>query len=312
MLFSGLYVLWPDPLVVSCLHGPEMYSALRIPRTADVLLHPTWLITRRTLPSLLAYAARARLKGKRTHFMCCADESDRLLRRWGFPGVLVGLAAYLNEHSFHIADSEKRYDAVYAARMAPYKRLYLASDVRSLFVQTYGGHKTPSGEYDLHGYEPRISHCDFNRGWVSAESIVAIYNSARAGLALSAVEGAMLACVEYMLCGLPVVSTQCRGGREKFFDPRYVDIVDPTPKAVAEAVQRFGENPPDPEMVRTRTIERLTEHRRRLADYVRQVIKRRGAHAPDHDAMMNHLFGSPETIKARYVHRTEYQKHGLI
>jgi hypothetical protein len=32
----------------------------------------------------------------------------------------------------------------------------------------------------------------------------------------------MLASVEYMLCGLPQVSTPCRGGREPFFDERFV------------------------------------------------------------------------------------------
>ena len=48
MLFSGVYVLWEDPLIVSCLHGAEMYSALNFTRRADILLHPTWLITTRS------------------------------------------------------------------------------------------------------------------------------------------------------------------------------------------------------------------------------------------------------------------------
>jgi glycosyltransferase involved in cell wall biosynthesis len=311
VLFSGLYVLWQDPLIVSCLHGAEMFSAIRMRRQADILLHPTWLITPQTLPSLASYAIKSRLNGKRAHFMCCADESDRLLRRWRFPGVLVGLSAYLNERTFDTSGAPKAYDAVYAARMVKYKRLHLAADVKSLFVQTYGEHKKATGEYDLHGYEPAIAHCDFNPGWVSPEDIVAIYNSARVGLALSAIEGAMLASVEYMLCGLPVVSTRCRGGREKFFDPRYVAVVDDTAAAVAEGVAAFVRNPPDPHMVRVETIKKLTVHRERLADYVISVIKRRGATAPGREAMMAHLFEHPEGIKARYVHKSEYEQHGL-
>jgi glycosyltransferase involved in cell wall biosynthesis len=39
------------------------------------------------------------------------------------------------------------------------------------------------------------------------------------GLCLSTVEGSNYASMEYMLAGLPIVSTPSIGGREVYFDP---------------------------------------------------------------------------------------------
>ena len=310
MLFSGVYELWPDPLIVSCL-GPEQTDlAFGIPQPADVLFHPTWLITARAVPRLLRYRLEGVRRDKRLHVMPCADREATLLGALGFPGALVNISAYINDQDFTITREPKRYDAVYAARMIGYKRLWLASGVRSLYVQTYGERRTATGEYDLHGFEPRIAHCDFNRGWVSTEDIARAYNSGRVGLALSKREGAMLASVEYMLCGLPVVSTPCEGGREQFFDDRYVEVVDATPAAVAAGVARLISRRIDPAFIRDETLRKLAAHRERLADYVISIINSRGRAAPPRTAVLAHLFSDGQGILRRHVHRRDFPSRG--
>lgn len=302
MLFGGVYILWEDPLIVSCQGAAEIRAALRIPRAADILLHPTWLLTPRSLPMLFYYRWQSQPSKKKIHFMCNANESNRLLRRLHLPGHLVSINCYVNEHRFHITGEQKRYDAVYTARMVPYKRLHLAAKIENLFVQTYGECRSPDGAYDLHRYEPAIKHCDFNRGWISADELVSIYNRARVGLSLSKVEGAMLASVEYMLCGLPQVSTRCRGGREQFFDDRYVAVVDATPEAVAAGVQNLISQNVDPQLVRTETLRRIRVHRERMCDYVIGIIRQHGKDAPSPDWLLNHLFGGEQGISKCYVH----------
>jgi glycosyltransferase involved in cell wall biosynthesis len=311
MLFNGVYVLWPDPLIVSCLGHAETIAALRIPKSADVIVHPTWLPTMRSLPQLFRHRVRAAQSGKRVHFMCDAESTNRLLRRFGFPGELVAISGYINEHKYRITGAAKSYDAVYAARMAPYKRLHLAAKVPSLFVQTYGDCRTADGAYDLHAYEPRIRHCDFNREWVPEDEVVNIYNRGRVGLALSEREGAMLASVEYMLCGLSLVSTRCSGGREQFFDDRYVSVVDPTPEAVAAGVQALLDRSVDPQLVRTETLRKLQQHRERLCDYIVGIIQRRGRAAPARTAVMSRLFDNAEGARRWFVHSRDFPKHGL-
>lgn len=310
MLFSGVYELWPDPLIVSC-QGPELMElALQIPGRADILHHPPSLTMARTLPRLYSYRLQAPRRQKRVHFMSNADQETTLLRRARLPGTLVNMSIYINDRAYTVTGDEKQYDAVYAAQMLEVKRLWLAAAVRSLYVLTYGDRKTPSGEYDLHGFEPRIAHADFNRTWQSPENITRAYNRSRVGLALSKREGTMLAAVEYLLCGLPMVSTPCEGGREQFFDSRYVEVVDPTPEAVAAGVERLAGRRIDPAFVRAETLRKLAAHRERLADYVVGIIKSRGRAAPAKADVLDYLFPPGRGILERFVHRRNFASRG--
>lgn len=56
--------------------------------------------------------------------------------------------------------------------------------------------------------------------YFSIDKINEIYGQSRCGLILSAEEGACFAAMEYLLCGLPVVTTPNIGGRDEFFDKR--------------------------------------------------------------------------------------------
>jgi glycosyltransferase involved in cell wall biosynthesis len=268
-------------------------------------------VTPRHLPRLLRYWLEGKRRGKQVHFMACADESNRLLRRIGLPGDLVNASSYINEHKFCIGDQDKRYDAVYAAQMQKFKRLHLAALVRSLFVVTYGDCLTADGAFDLPTFEPAIQHSDYNRGWISQEEVIAVYNSARVGLALSACEGTMLAAVEYMLCGLPLLSTPCRGGREQFFDDRYVKVVDPTATAVAEGLRDLIERRIDPELVRAETLKKLQVHRERFCDYIIRIIKSRSGEPPPRARLLHELYGDEDGTRSRFVLLRDFRQHGF-
>ena len=64
------------------------------------------------------------------------------------------------------------------------------------------------------------------------------------------------ASMEYLLAGRPVVSTPSLGGRDFFFDNRYVEIVDPTPEAVLEGVNRLRKKRLDPAFIRAETLKK--------------------------------------------------------
>jgi glycosyltransferase involved in cell wall biosynthesis len=74
----------------------------------------------------------------------------------------------------------------------------------------------------------------------------------------------MFACCEYLLSGLPIVTTPSRGGRDVFFHSDYVEVVEETPEAVASGVARLIARNLDPEMIRNRTYQLFMEHRARL------------------------------------------------
>ena len=56
------------------------------------------------------------------------------------------------------------------------------------------------------------------------EEVNNFLNQCKVGIILSEVEGANYASIQYLLAGLPVVSTKSKGGRDVFFDPYKLKI----------------------------------------------------------------------------------------
>ena len=78
---------------------------------------------------------------------------------------------------------------------------------------------------------------------------------------LSAEEGACFASSEYLLCGIPVVSTPEKGGRSVWYDEYNSITCEPTEDAVRDAVQFFVKNPRDPKIIRARHITKSKYYR---------------------------------------------------
>jgi glycosyltransferase involved in cell wall biosynthesis len=314
MIFGGAYVLWEDPLILGCWGTRELARSIAVRRAEAVLYWPSWLWSIRNIPELMKFRWQAYRGGKSLHFMRNTVEEEKLFGRFGMPGVLASSNCYVNENFFNIAGGPKKYDAIYSAQMAPFKRLHLAAKIPTLYVVTYGPCKNAAGEHDLHRFEPALSHADFNRTWVGPDDIARVINESRVGLALSEVEGAMLASVEYMLCGVPLVSTPCKGGREQFFDERFVSVVQPDADAVAAAVAEKIENPPDPQLVRGATLERMRTHRDALCGYVQNIIRKRAPKKmPERSEIYQWIFGDPKLgTAARFVLLKDFETRGLV
>lgn len=112
--------------------------------------------------------------------------------------------------------------------------------------------------------------------YISYEQINAAYNQARVGLCLSRVEGCMCVGIQYLLAGLPVVTTRNVGGRDEFFDPAYVRWVDDDPEAVADAVAELVALNLDPDMIRQAALDKMKHHRSRLQAWIQHVIQAEG------------------------------------
>jgi hypothetical protein len=102
-------------------------------------------------------------------------------------------------------------------------------------------------------------------------------NRAATGLVLSAEEGASYAAMEYMLAGLPVVSTPSLGGRDIYFDPDYCAVVDPDPRSVRDAVTALRDRNIPRTHIRDRTLRRIEPSRRRFLALVDDIIEELGA-----------------------------------
>jgi glycosyltransferase involved in cell wall biosynthesis len=92
--------------------------------------------------------------------------------------------------------------------------------------------------------------------WIEPKKNVILLNQAYCGLALSAIEGGMHASMEYLLCGLPVVTTESLGGRSYFLNSNNSIFVDDNSDAVLSAVNELkkGFNPDRSQEIRDDAI----------------------------------------------------------
>jgi glycosyltransferase involved in cell wall biosynthesis len=263
---------------------------------------------RQRLPRVLREHA---MRYPRHRFVYLANNAaqQRVFDQCGARAVFVNQNALADERPFAVLDGVvKRHDAIYNAVMAPFKRHELAADVSRLALITYF-----TGSSD--GYFESIRALLANAAWLNfgdgapeksayrmipQQALARHLNEARVGLCLSADEGSMFASVEYLLCGLPIVTTESIGGRDVLFDPDYVATVDANAHAVAEGVRRMLNCPVPASEIRARTLRRMSEHRERLLDLLAELVSASGKHF-DRDAARKRIFPNP-LYKLRPLH----------
>lgn len=168
--------------------------------------------------------------------------------------------AFLDERRFRIFPLEKRYDAVYLARIAPFKRHLLLEKIVSPRFLFAGSDFYESERAYVDEVHAKLAAGVFLRRFRGLD-VSFVLAPAVCGLALSAREGAMFASAEYFLSGLPVVNTRSVGGREELFPAEFAVDVEPDPDAIAAGIAKWTAAPPDPCAVRAAFLAKGEPHR---------------------------------------------------
>jgi glycosyltransferase involved in cell wall biosynthesis len=271
-----------EPCILVTVAGPFLAKAVDI--AAQIVqgeLHVTnflWWSAEEDLPRLLHFHRSLLAEyGRRLslHYLCNTTREVDLLRSCGMPAIHCNHNAFIDlERVPRRLSGPKAYDAVYNAAFHRYKRHHLARDVERLILLGYGRASPDPYELNLqttfrHAHRPNYQNGTFR--WLSDDDVYDILASARVGLCLSRAEGAMYASVEYLLCGLPIVTTASIGGRDEFFDEDFVTWVEDSPRAVADGVRQMCARTVCPEAIRNQTIGRMENHRRRFVDLVERI-----------------------------------------
>ena len=155
--------------------------------------------------------------------------------------------AFLDPARYPVAKkAERKFDALYIARITPFKRHDLALKVKNLHL--IGSYSEKEKEH-FQKTIAKFPHAVWSRK-VPSFFIGKKICEAACGLALSAVEGAMFSCGEYTLCGVPVVNTRNLGGRDTLVPEFACRYAEDTAESVAENVQYWVDNPIDPVEIR--------------------------------------------------------------
>jgi glycosyltransferase involved in cell wall biosynthesis len=284
------HILHRDPAVIVGFGGPLGPAKFMGKYLADLpawfLVSPWWSIED---PGILgeileAYPAyKKAYPGHEIVYLCNTDREVTLLRERGLPAVFCHQNAFIDERLF-VPDplAPKPFDAIYNARLSPFKRHDLARLIPRLALIYYG---LGENERQMHALITRLlSEAAFLNGppepgrlrWFSPEKVAGYYNRSRVGLCLSDGEGAMYASAEYLLCGLPVVSIENIGGRDYFLDAPYCFTAEPHPEAVAQAVRYLGDQHFDPFAIRQAVLQKMLPERERLIALVQSILDASG------------------------------------
>ena len=212
-----------------------------------------------------------RLNKHSFYFLFNSQVECDIYRAAGFHGEVINHNCWIDWEADMqiIPDANKLYDAIYVARFTPFKRHELANEVQNLAL-VMG---------DLHGSESSHAlpqfHTYKNEGELSPAKVNSLMNQSYCGLILSESEGACFSSSEYLISGIPVVSTHSNGGRDVWYDATNSLVVDPNPKIIAEAVQFFVAHPPEPWTIRKNHIELAQKFRLKFIDKLDQLFSER-------------------------------------
>ena len=182
---------------------------------------------------------------------------------------------YLASHNAFLAPErypaakigKRKFDALYIARITPFKRHELAEKVNNLHL--IGSYSEKEKEYFSQTIA-RFPHSKWSQK-VPSFFIGRKICEAACGLALSAVEGAMFSCGEYSLCGVPVVNTKNLGGRDTLLPDFAVKYADDTADSVAENVAYWVDNPIPPQEIREGFLKLALPQKAMVQDLINSI-----------------------------------------
>jgi len=235
-------------------------------------------------------AERQRARNRNQNFIFCCNSTGEveLLARFGEVVHLINQSIVVSDQTFRpIYGANVEFDAICNASLWPLKRHELAAEVAKVAYVTYyfdgiGTKAEVQPRLDMLRYPPpghRLLNpiVDDLPVMLPLEAVNEACSRAAVGLCLSPYEGAMQASMEYLLAGLPVVSTPARGGRDTFYRSEYCIVADPNPRSIREAVDELRRRAIPRDYVRTRTLELVNAQRQKLLALFDAVLAGNGA-----------------------------------
>jgi len=219
-------------------------------------------------------------------FLFNSLREKELFEQNGFSGALINHNCWLDENIIKPKyDTVKNYNAVLMARPSVFKRHYLAKKVPNLaLIMGFGKSYSKPLNYEI----PPHNYCSNNN--LNSTEVCEILSKSSCGLALSVSEGACFSSSEYLLSGIPVVSTKSNGGRDFWYSSYNSIICEDSPESVAEAVRFFIENPRDGEKIRADHIVLARQQREVFIRVLQAVFERYGIQEDARSYFQKHFF----------------------
>jgi hypothetical protein len=225
-------------------------------------------------------------KNFRNPILCAATQEQLDLLKKYRPGLRSCLSnhnAFIDETIYKIDNSiEKKYNMCISSSFSNYKNLNLIKNINNVCTI---GYITGDTNEDL---LKNISHTDCvnfennivkkeNFKWIHPHQSCEYYNMSKVGGIFSTVEGACFSSSEYLLCGLPVLSCKCFGGREIWYNDTNSVLCENNEESVNKnlklLVDNYDKGYYNREKIRNDHIELMEVHRNNLTNAILDLLK---------------------------------------
>jgi hypothetical protein len=232
----GLLSSFKTNKLIHFVHAFDGYSrSLSLNNNEFAIISMTWYIgSMNDFTYLIPYKDRI--------LLCIENNQDvENAIKFNIPFILCPMSVFINTTIFNLQNSEKIYNAILNSRRLLFKRRHLALDVESPFaiISNYNTMPKNKNSDDVE-FPNGLLLNKFNDTFRTLQSneVADVLHKSKVGLILSESEGNPKAVMEYLLCGLPVVTTKIkRCGRMMFLNDSNCIVVEPTKEAVAEGVK---------------------------------------------------------------------------
>ncbi|MCE8009861.1 glycosyltransferase [Aestuariivita sp.] len=212
-----------------------------------------------------------------TYVLLVNDPDDISIKETLDPSIAVyvcGEHALASTDIFQHNPVSRRYDAVYIAQNHAGKRIDLACKIDTVCLISRG---FSSVDAEAKAALFRTLYCpNITIGDLVAEQVAEFLNASGVGLILSEREGQNRATIEYLLCGLPVVTTANVGGRDRFLVPANSIYTLPDPQTIADAVSYVIRSDFDRQAVAQLATQSVHRERKWLSHIVDSTLESHG------------------------------------
>ena len=206
---------------------------------------------------------KLRLNKGQFYLMYNSQEEKTHGDKFGFEGSIINNNAWLDERAYSIYKNKKIYDALYIARPVTFKRHFLATKIPNLALLAgdlcHGNEKAALPKHKNNAFQ-----------FLNKQQISEICGESHCGVILSKEEGACFASSEYLLCGIPVVSTLSKGGRDIWYNSENSLICEATDVDVANSVGLAKSIKWDSNEIRRNHIKLMYKFRRKFKNILNE------------------------------------------
>jgi len=240
-------------------------------------------------------------------FLLNSKKEYEIIHRRGIKSEFIHQNALVDIKQFKPLKQKKKYDVIYNARIEEMKRHYLLKGCHNIgLISAYVMGIDRSKKAYLNELKNNIPHAfminskqqtsiqdfQFEMGfkYLTSKEVNVALNQSKIGVILSAKEGACYASIEYLLAGIPVVSTKNIGGRDYFLDKRFCKIVSSNPKSIKNAVDELISLNISSSFIREETIKKINPHVQKFRNLLREVLKMGKQNNSDFDAFWENIY----------------------